>query len=57
MEGHKKTTRGLLELTFRLGNESNVYFWEDAWMGNILLSLFFEDLYAMAPKNNCLVAS
>jgi hypothetical protein len=41
---------------FEIGNGDHCRFWEDCWLKNVPLKIYYEDLFKMAREPNCFVS-
>lgn len=41
---------------FKVGNGLNCRFWQDCWLHDVPLKIYYEDLYKMVRNSNCVVA-
>jgi len=42
--------------TFKVGNDKNCRFWQDSWLNDVPLKIYYEDLYKMVKNAECSVA-
>ena len=42
--------------TFKVGTDKNCRFWQDSWLNDVSLKIYYEDLYKMVKNTECSVA-